>query len=45
MSPLKGPQLPLDLGVTELTTVELRTEKFSNIREYKGEKANSVEVC
>jgi len=45
MSPLKGPQIPLDLGITELTSIELGTEKFSNFREYKGEKENSVEVC
>jgi hypothetical protein len=45
MSPLKGPQIPLDLGITELTSIEPGTEKFSNFREYKGEKANSAEVC
>jgi hypothetical protein len=36
--PLKGPQLPLDLGRTELTSIELVTEKSSNIRDIKDKK-------
>jgi hypothetical protein len=27
-SPLKGPQIPLDLGITELTSIELVTKNL-----------------
>jgi len=43
--PLKGTQIPLDLGIIVLTSIELKTEKSSDFREYKREKQNSVEVC